>query len=74
MLTELGPGDFFGEIAVFEGSHRTASVVTGEGGARLLRLGRDSLLRLMEEVPSIAISVVQSLSRRVLDLTDRVAV
>jgi len=74
VLTELGPGDFFGEIAVFEGSHRTASVVTGEGGARLLRLGRDSLLRLMEEVPSIAISVVQSLSRRVLDLTDRVPV
>ncbi len=70
-LQELGPGSFFGEIAIFEGAARsaTAQVIVP---TCLLRLGRGELLRLMEEFPGIAIGVCQNLSHRVRDLSDRV--
>jgi hypothetical protein len=74
VLNELGPNDFFGEIAVFEGATRSANVVTGPSKVSLLRLGRDDILNLMEEMPGIAICICQTLSRRVRDLTKRVDV
>jgi hypothetical protein len=71
LLREQGPKRFFGEIAVLEGENRTATVATTTP-VRFLRLDRDDLLRLMEELPAIAIGICQSLSRRVNELTGRV--
>jgi len=70
-LRELETGDFFGEMGLLEGDLRSATIVT-RSRVRLLRLGRDDLLRLMEEMPGIAIAVCQTLSRRIRDLTGRV--
>jgi CRP-like cAMP-binding protein len=70
-LRELEAGEFFGEMGLLEGDLRSASIVT-RNQVRLLRLGRDDLLRLMEEMPGIAIAICQTLSRRVRDLTGRV--
>jgi CRP-like cAMP-binding protein len=39
---------------------------------RFLRLDRDDLLRLMEELPTIAIGICQTLSRLVSELSGRV--
>ena len=72
VLTQLGPKDFFGEVAVFEGARRTADVVAEDQEVELLRIGRDDLLRVMEELPAIAICICQTLSRRVRALTERV--
>jgi len=69
-LRELGTGDFFGEMGLLEGDLRSATIVSRDR-VRLLRLGRDDLLRLMEELPGIAIAVCQTLSRRIRDLTGR---
>jgi hypothetical protein len=74
VLNELGANDFFGEIAVFEGTTRSADVTTRDEPVSLLRLGRDDLLSLMEELPGIAICICQTLSRRVRSLTERVNV
>jgi hypothetical protein len=71
LLREQGPKSFFGEIAVLEGENRTATVVTTTP-VRFLRLDRDDLLRLMEELPAIAIGVCQTLSRLVSELSGRV--
>ena len=70
-LQELGPRSFFGEIAIFEGTARTATA-QALVPTRLLRLGRAELLRLMEEFPGIAIGICQNLSRRVHELSDLV--
>ncbi len=70
-LAEMGVKSFFGEIAVLEGERRTATVTTLER-VRLLRLDRDDLLRLMEELPAIAICICQTLSKKVRELTERV--
>jgi len=72
LLNELGPNDFFGEIAVFEGTTRSADVTTRDEPVSLLRLGRDDLLSMMEELPGIAICVCQTLSRRLRRLTAQV--
>jgi hypothetical protein len=73
LLAEMGPGDFFGEIALFEGVARSATAVT-RTRTRLLGLQRGDLVRLIEEMPGIAISLLQTLSRRVRELTDRLMV
>jgi hypothetical protein len=70
-LNRLGPRSFFGEMAVFEGAARSATVTT-ETRVRLLRLERADLLALMEELPGIAIGICQMFSRRVRELTDLV--
>jgi hypothetical protein len=70
-LSEQGPRSFFGEIAIFEGAVRSATV-QALAPTRVLRLGRAELMRLMEEFPGIAIGVCQNLSRRVRELSDRV--
>jgi len=74
VLNELRSNDFFGEIAVFEGATRSANVVTGSSQVSVLRLDREDILNLMEEMPGIAICICQTLSRRVRDLTRRVTV
>jgi hypothetical protein len=71
LLREQGPKSFFGEIAVLEGENRTATVVTTTP-VRFLRLDRDDLLRLMDELPAIAIGICQTLSRLVRELSGRV--
>jgi len=70
-LRELGPRDFFGEMAVFEGATRSADIVTSTS-TKLLCLERDDLFRLMDELPSIGRSICQTLSRRVRELSEQV--
>jgi CRP/FNR family transcriptional regulator len=63
-IADLGARDFFGEMALFEGEKRSATCVTATP-AKLLRIERADLLSLMEEMPSIAIGICQSLSARI---------
>ena len=66
----LGARGWFGEMAVFDGVTRSATVVT-TGPTQLIRLERHDLLSVMEELPSIAIGICQSLSRRLREVERR---
>ena len=68
-LGELGPRDFFGEMAILDGETRSATC-TAISKIRLLRIDRPDLLRVMDGRPGIAISICQTLSRRVRELND----
>jgi CRP-like cAMP-binding protein len=68
-ISVLGPGEFFGEIAVFDGERRSASVVA-DGPVHLLRLDRQDLFEVMDEHPAIAVAICQTLSRRIRELLD----
>jgi CRP-like cAMP-binding protein len=52
-LRTLGPGDVFGEVAVFYGGRRTATVVA-KTPMKLVMLFNGELWRLEREVPEVA--------------------
>jgi len=62
-VNKLGPGEFFGEIALIERGPRTATVIT-ETPCRLLVLNHRSFHALMEEFPEVAASVLLTLAHR----------
>jgi CRP-like cAMP-binding protein len=53
VVTTLGPGDFFGEVALMEHVRRTASVVTTER-SRLAVLSREAFEEVEQSMPSVA--------------------
>jgi hypothetical protein len=71
LVARLKAGEFFGEMALFNGETRFATV-TAATRVRLLRLERRDLLQLMDEQPGIAIAMCQTLSGRVRDLINRI--
>jgi len=71
-LRILGKGEFIGEMSIFEREVRSASV-RAKGRARLLTVDKVGFLRRIHEDPSLAFRVVQTLSRRVRDLSEEVA-
>ena len=66
-LAELGDGDFFGEMALFEKDVRSATV-RALGDTRVLTVDRKILLRKIHEDPSLAFRIMQKMSRRVREL------
>lgn len=63
-VTALGPGDFFGEIALIVGGPRTATV-TAEAPGRLLVVNHRDFHALMEEFPEVAAQVLLTLAHRI---------
>lgn len=62
ILATFGPGDFFGDIALFDHGPRSADVVANVDSA-LLRLSALSFERLAKEAPSLATPFLQATSR-----------
>ena len=62
-LNTLGPGDFFGEIALVSQSPRTATVTTTTP-ARLLVITASSFKSLLDHQPRIQLRVLEALADR----------
>jgi CRP/FNR family transcriptional regulator len=60
-LTTLGPGDFFGDMAIFEGAPRSATAVTTEE-AELLVLAPDKFKQTIYQKPEMAFEIFRKLS------------
>ncbi|MBN1504127.1 MAG: cyclic nucleotide-binding domain-containing protein [Candidatus Eisenbacteria bacterium] len=71
-LRTLGKGEFVGEMAVFERETRSATV-RAVGDVRALTVDRRSLLKKIQEDPTLAFRIVETMSRRVRSLTEEVA-
>lgn len=70
-VATLGPGDHFGELALFDGGPRTASVVA-ETPMKVLVLGQREFAGLLDEVPGLAHKVMANLARRIRDLDAKI--
>ena len=66
-LRELGPGDFFGEIALLDGGPRTATV-TALSEMKCLVLSRGQFHNVIRQNALIAVSVLQTLGERLRSL------
>lgn len=71
-LATFGPGDIFGELAMFEDERRSATVEAVEPTSVVGVLGPD-MRRLMGEHPSIATRLVIALGRRLRETNERLS-
>lgn len=62
-LAVLGEGDFFGEMEIFDSSARSATV-RAKGDARILTLDKNTLMRRLQEDPSLALHFLETMSTR----------
>lgn len=72
VLRTAGPGELLGEMALFEKEPRSATV-RARGQARILTIDRRHFLRRISEDPTLAFRIMQSMARRVRELSLEVA-
>jgi CRP-like cAMP-binding protein len=72
VLAHAGAGEMVGEMAIFLHEVRSATV-RAKGRARALTVDKKNFLRRINEDPSIAFRLVETMSRRVRDLSDALA-
>jgi CRP/FNR family cyclic AMP-dependent transcriptional regulator len=65
-------GDFFGEMALFSQELRGATI-RALGEARILTVDRKNLLKSIQKDPSLAFRIIETLSKRVRDLSEEIA-
>lgn len=68
VLAILGPGDFFGEMALVDEKPRSATATT-IGPTRLLALTRESFLARVRQDPGVVLHLLKALSRRIEETT-----
>jgi CRP/FNR family transcriptional regulator len=69
-LAHFGPGDIFGELAMFDDERRSATVETLDEVHAVAVLGSD-MRRLLRDHPDLAVKLVISLGRRLREANDR---
>ncbi len=71
-LAHFGPGDIFGELAMFDDERRSATVETLDELQAIAVLGAD-MRRLLRQHPDIAVKLVIALGRRLREANERLA-
>lgn len=71
-LNVLGPGAFFGEMAMFERDKRSATV-RALGRARVITVDKKNFMRRVHADPALAFRLVETMSQRIRKLTQRIA-
>jgi CRP-like cAMP-binding protein len=71
-IATFGPGDIFGELAMFDDERRSATVEATDGLEVLGILGND-MRRLLRSYPEMTVKLVTSLSRRLRAANERLA-
>jgi CRP/FNR family transcriptional regulator len=69
-LANFGPGDIFGELAMFDDERRSATIEAAESVEAIAILATD-MRRLLREHPDIAVKLLQSLGRRLRETNER---
>src|ERR1700736_6062978 len=69
-LATFGPGDIFGELAMFEDERRSATVEAFDKLEAIAILGGD-MRRLLRQHPDIAVKLVAALGRRLRETNER---
>ncbi len=72
VLETAGPGDQFGELALFDGGARTASAAVLEDG-EVLTLDREDLLGFVRRHPEAGLDMLAIMTRRIRETNTRLA-
>lgn len=71
-LRDLGRGEMFGELALFEKEDRSATV-QAVGKTKVLMIDKRTFLGRVDEDPTIAFRLVKKMTREIRDLTSKLA-
>jgi CRP/FNR family cyclic AMP-dependent transcriptional regulator len=71
VIIKLGKGEFFGEMAVIDGSARSASAVAATAGTRVMRINHARFVYLVSQQPAFALMIMDALSKRLRASNDR---
>ncbi len=64
VIVTLGKGEFFGEMAVIDGSSRSASAIAATPGTRVMRINHARFVYLVSQQPAFALMIMDALSKR----------
>ena len=64
VLGHLGPGDYFGELSLIDGSVRSASVIA-ETTLDVIRLKRTAFRQVLRREPDVALRIMSGMAARV---------
>jgi CRP/FNR family cyclic AMP-dependent transcriptional regulator len=64
VIVMLGKGEFFGEMAVIDGSARSATAICAAPHTRVMRINHARFVYLVSQQPAFALMVMDALSKR----------
>src|SRR5438445_13741438 len=64
VIVTLGKGEFFGEMAVIDGSSRSATAISAAPDTRVMRINHARFVYLVSQQPAFAVMVVEELGKR----------
>src|SRR5690349_3541762 len=64
VIITLGKGEFFGEMAVIDGSSRSATAIAATAGTRVMRINHARFVYLVSQQPAFALMIMDALSKR----------
>lgn len=63
-LALLGPGEFFGEMSLIDGSPRSTSAVAGDAVTNLIALDMTKFIYLIQQHPQFSFTIMRKLCQR----------
>jgi CRP/FNR family transcriptional regulator, cyclic AMP receptor protein len=71
VIVTLGKGEFFGEMAVIDGSSRSATAIAASAATRVMRINHARFVYLVSQQPAFALMIMDALSKRLRVSNDR---
>ena len=71
VIVTLGKGEFFGEMAVIDGSSRSATAIAATPKTRVMRINHARFVYLVSQQPAFALMIMDALSKRLRASNDR---
>ena len=64
VIVTLGKGEFFGEMAVIDGSSRSATAIAAAPNTLVMRINHARFVYLVSQQPAFALMIMDALSKR----------
>ncbi len=64
VIVTLGKGEFFGEMAVIDGSARSATAIAAAPNTRVMKINHARFVYLVSQQPAFALMVMDALPKR----------
>ena len=64
VIITLGKGEFFGEMAVIDGSSRSATAIAAGPKTKVMRINHARFVYLVSQQPAFALMIMDALSKR----------